>query len=155
MKNFLVLLVLPLLVFGQPIQDPLNDFIPVALRVEINIQSEIEEQLNSNQFENHEMVLLVNLTIPVNNNQENLALLPMLERPLPKHLNTISLSGSYLEKHRSFKPQERLDHLLALNDTDYPKENTVLKGLSPVRYNSSGFEGLEKIPEGFGPKIRL
>ncbi|MBT8314299.1 MAG: hypothetical protein KJP26_07540 [Maribacter sp.] len=155
MKIFLVLFVLPLLVFGQPIQDPRNDFIPVALRVEINIQSEIEEQLNSHQFEKYSVVLLVNLRMPIKYNQENWAPLTKLERPLPKHLNTISLSGSHLEKHRSFKPQERLDHLLALNDPDYPKQNTFLKGLSPVRYDSTRFGGIEKIPEGFGPKIRL
>jgi hypothetical protein len=72
----------------------------------------------------------------------------------PKYLSTLSLSGLHHNATESHKPQKRLDRLLALNDTKFPQENTLLDWLHPVRYEHNKSVGLENIPEGFGPRIR-
>ena len=42
-----------------------------------------------------------------------------------------------------------------MNDPMFPKENTMVDWLQPVRYQQHKLGGAENMPEGFGPRIRL
>ncbi len=155
MKKISILMFLPLLVFGQPTDHLQNDLAYVDFKMEVNVQIELEGELNSHKLKDHSIAVLANMKTPVTYDYKNVVLKTTAEINIPIHLNTFSLSGQRQVKHRSLAPQERLDYLLALNDLEFPKEDTLLKGLSPVRYKISGFGGAENMPEGFGLKIRL
>ncbi len=155
MKKISILLFLPLLVFGQPTEQHQNDLAYVDFKMEVNVQKELEGEPNSHELKDYSVAVLVNLKTPVTNSDRFLVSKTTAERNIPKHLNTFSLSEQRQVKHQSLAPQERLDYLLAKNDLEFPKEDTLLKGLSPVRYKNSGFGGAENMPEGFGLKIRF
>lgn len=74
---------------------------------------------------------------------------------LPKHLNTFSLVGLFPNNVEYNVPQERLDRKLAFNDPMFPRENTLVDWLQPVRYQQNKLGGTKNIFEGFGPRIRL
>jgi len=155
MKKISLLLFLPLLVFGQPTEQLQNDLAYVDYEMEVSDQMELEGEMNNHEPKDHSVAVLTNLKIPVTYGAKYLVPKTLAERNIPKHLNTFSLSEQRQVKHRSLAPQERLDYLLAMNDLEFPKEDTLLNGLSPVRYKISGFGGAENMPEGFGFKIRL
>lgn len=155
MKKISILLFLPLLVLAQPTEDLQNDLAYVDFKMEIKVQLEREVERNSYDFEAQRDAVLMHLKTPDHYNKENLTPIKIVNKGIPKHLNTFSLTGQTKERHESFEPQKRLDNLLAAKDIEFPKENTLFKGLSPVRYEKIGFGGAENIPEGFGPKIRF
>ena len=74
---------------------------------------------------------------------------------LPQYLNTYSLVGLPQITMENRKPQERLNRLLASNDPQFPRENTLLDWLNPVRQQQNRFGGVENMPEGFGPRIKF
>lgn len=144
------------MVFGQPVEQLQNDLVVVQLRLKINLQSEIKGHLFDYGFEDQSATLLVTMGIPieVNRTSYNSDYLAHKNR-LPKHLNTFSLAGLYSYEDGSILPQKRLNSLLAMNDPEFPKENSLIQGLNPVRYQTYRFGGAEDMPQGFGPRIRI
>ena len=155
MKKISVLFFWPLLVFGQPTENLQIDLAYVDFNMEVNVQLEHEEELNYNKPKDHGIADLAKMNIPVIYEEENVVPMTSAIRNIPKHLSTLSLTRQALEKHQSFAPQKRLDYMLTKNSLEFPKEDSLLKIFSPVRYKNAGFGGAENMPEGFGPRIRL
>ena len=157
MKKISILLFLPLFVFAQPSAHFENDLAYVDYKVEINVQleREVEDEHNKKNLKVQRDAVFINFQVPSNFTLEIFTPMKTLNKNVPKHLNTLSLSGQTKVKHQPFAAQKRLDNLLTMNDIEFPKENTLLKRLNPVRYKSNGFSGAENMPEGFGPKIKF
>ncbi|MFS4445647.1 hypothetical protein [Maribacter sp. 2307UL18-2] len=155
MKKLSLLFLLPLMVFGQPKQDLEINYVSLEFRMEINTAFVFEDERHMERTRHQEIDLLVSLRVP-------LEYIDPYSRPkiqpkdnIPVHLTTFSLSSPALLNGATEAPQERLDRLLAMNDPEFPKENTLFKNLNAVRYSNSSLNGIETMQEWFGPKINL
>lgn len=157
MKKILLLLLVPLTAFGQPIGQLQNDFISIEFSMEIDVQTTLDAQLFAHEFKDQNLALSIVINIPLFLiNEKGLGMGEMIaEGRAPKHLNTFSISGLYPKSNQPDSAQKRLDYLMAMHDPEYPKENTLLEGLKPIRYENYRFGGAENMPQGFGPTISL
>lgn len=159
MKNIFFLLLIPIMVLGQPIEQLKNSFDSLDFEMDIAFHDELEKESNVPDIKKDDPSLSLITDIPVQyfeaiyqfTKMESIA----IERPIPIYLSTFSMSGLYPEKNHAQQPQKRLNNLIALNDPEFPKENTLSQDLNPIRYKRNSFGGAENMPEGFGLKIRL
>lgn len=155
MKKLSLLLLLPLMVFGQPKQDLEINYVSLEFRMEINTSSMFEDEQNMERSAHQDIALLVRLRIPLAYTNPYTKPRIQTQGNIPGHLNTFSLSSPGFESGGIKAPQERLNRLLAMNDPEFPKENTLFKNLNAVRYSNSSLRGIENMQEWFGPKISL
>lgn len=146
MKTIISFLLLPILAISQPINQFENEQYDMALLTEISF-----EKTTDASRENSVSSELFTLTT----NFYQLIISKVANSNPPQFLSTYSLVGLYSDTSENKKPQERLNLLLASNDTRYPKENTLVDWLNPVRYTSSILGGVENMVQGFGPLIKI
>ncbi len=158
MKTIPSLLLLPMLVFGQPQgQHHTSHF---NFEFLIDLESIIKNEIDF--MENPDGALELFMTVEiyveelliVTRRQGNSSYEPA-PYSLPKFLNTFSLLGLSPNVTGNPDPQERLNSLLALTNPMFPKENSFVDWLQPVRYQQNKLGSAENMPEGFGPRIRL
>lgn len=160
MKTILSFLLLPILVFAQPLgqyqKEGRNNLFSTGLAIESVLKTEIDdlESLDGS----------IQLYLPVAIYTDPLKadlLIPYftdhteVESKPPQYMSSFSIAGLFGILQDNSWGQERLDLLLSLNDPQFPKEDTLLDWLHPVRYHQNGFGGEESIAEGFGPRIRI
>jgi hypothetical protein len=158
MKTALSLLLLPIMVFSQPQNLSLEEQMNIELAMGFDIESILKSKIDIPKDLDETIDLLITIEVYF----EELvfdAVPPQLKinedmvYVLPQYLGTLSLTAlSYIENEH---PQKRLNNSLAQTDAMFPKENTLLSWLNPVRYESNTWDAVENMPEGFGPRIRL
>jgi hypothetical protein len=161
MKTIFSLLLLPVMVFAQPLgqhqKERFNLEFSVAFAMESILKNEMDI-LPKNIDDAMEIFITVEIYL------EELIASPMtlqfadyetVGKTPPQYLNTYSLVGLYPMVAENRGPQKRLAGLLALNDPQFPKEDTLFDWLRPVRYQQNKLGGAERMPEGFGPRIQL
>lgn len=160
MKTILSLLLLPIIVLAQTPpqhQEHLNIEFSIDVDMEYILSNEID-MLPKNIDDIMEIFITVEIyveelilnTTPLQFMDNETAV-----NTLPQYLSTYSLAALFPSPIGNSAPQERLKGLLALNDPRFPKEDTLLDWLHPVRYQQNKFDGAANMPEGFGPRIRL
>lgn len=156
MKTILPFLLVPIMVLAQFHGQHQNDFSDIEFSMEFTMEPILNQEKNPLELVDGIFEIFVTVEIIV---QEIDYIRPQFTHNdgvanlSPKYLNNFSVTG--LSTIRGPRPQERLKRLLALNDPMFPKEDTILKGLHPVRYEQNKWGSVQNIPEGFGPRIRL
>jgi hypothetical protein len=158
MKYIFFFFLIPIMVLGQPIEQLKKYFVSNEFEMDFAFHEQMEDELNAYEFKKSKLSRSVLTDTPLFNTRAsakpiNLGAIP--QNSTPMYLTTFSISSLYSVKNHSVKPQKRLNHLLAIKDVKYPKENTLLPSLNPVRYKNLGFGGAENMTEGFGPKIKF
>ncbi len=158
MKTILSLLLLPMLVFGQP--QGQHHTAHFNFEFLMDLESIIKNEIDF--MENPDGVLELFITVEIyveelfiDTRRQGNFTYETATYALPKFLNTFSLVGLSPNETGYPDPQKRLNRLLALNNPMFPKENTLVDWLQPVRYQQNKLGGAENMPEGFGPRIRL
>lgn len=154
-KLLLVFLSLPLMVFGQPKEGLGAHYISVEFRMAINTTFMIEDELDMWRTADQHIGLLVRLRIPLEHTAPYTWPRIQANGNPPAYLTTFTLSSPTSKSGDTEAPQERLNRLLAMNDPEFPKENTLFKGLNAVRYSNSNLDRIANRQEWFGPKISL
>ena len=160
MKTILSLILLPVMTLAQPMAQYQEEQFNIEFSMDINKETIVEKEtdISETAMETVEFFITVEIYIEelwVDSVLPKLVPNEAVPIALPKYLHTFSLLGRDEITKKSQKPQEHLNRLLALNNPMFPKENTLVDWLHPVRYQQNKFEGIENISEGFGPRIRL
>lgn len=160
MKTILSLILLPVMILAQPMAQHQEEEFNIEFSMDINMETIVEKEIDFSETTMETVELFITIEIYV----EELWVDPVLPKlvpnetvpiALPKYLHTFSLLGADEKPKESQKPQEYLNRLLALNDPMFPKEDTLVDWLHPVRYQQNKLGGIENMVEGFGPRIRL
>lgn len=152
MKTILSFLLIPILAIAQPMNQFENEYDDMAFSMEINTTSIAFLNQDSNFTEPIEApkdVFTFETNISQFTNYE------VTDKNPPQFLSSFSFVGLSSHSSENTKPQERLNLLLASNDIRYPKENTLVNWLNPVRYTSKKLGGVENMVQGFGPLIKF
>ncbi|MBT8384292.1 MAG: hypothetical protein KJO83_01130, partial [Bacteroidia bacterium] len=128
MKTILSLLLLPIILIAQPYGQHQNERFDIEFSVEMTMEPIITEKMGSLNMAEGTIELLVMVEVYLQEFDGSKV------NPLPKYLNTFSLIEWPAIREEGQRPKERLNGLLALNDPAFPKEDTLLGGLLPVRY---------------------
>lgn len=160
MKTILSLLLLPILLLAQPNGPYEKEYFDVDFLVDFTMESIPDQEngfleLADGAIELFVMVEIYVWEMAMDDFKTQFDQDPLIWNYLPKYLNTFSLVGLTPTTNEDQRPQERLNRLLALNDSMFPKENTLLDRLHPVQYSLPSFVGTENMSDGFGPRIKL
>ena len=147
MKILLSLLLFPLLIVAQP------DYFPPGEYVEVQFSFNMPNQ-NFSEVENLDGLVEISVTIEVFYT-EHLYPKTSPTKSIPKHLNSLSLAGSYQHTDYTQKYQKRLNSLLAVNDVNQPTERSFTNWLKPVPFESKTITPAQNIMEGFGARVSL
>ncbi len=147
MKTLLSLLLFPMIIFAQPNQLPPGEFLNVQLSIDLESQ-------NISEWEAMEAMVDVSVKVEVFYKEEVLKKESLVNH-IPKHLNSLSLVGSYHYTNPTLKPQERLNTLLTTNDSNFPIERSFTSWLKTVPYENKMLTPVHSIPEGFGARVKL
>lgn len=147
MKILLSLLLFPMLVLAQPNSYPQGEIFEVQLSIDL-------EQQTISEGEAMEGMVAVFVKVEVIYT-ENVMKKESPANYIPKHLNSLSLVGSYRQMYPSHKHQEQLNTLLAANDLNRPTERSFANWLKTVPYENQMLTSVNSIPEGFGARVRL
>lgn len=154
MKKTLLVFLVPFLALANNINLSQNEFFENEIQMEIYFENENTEHLLPYIFVDNTSVL--NQTIKASHSEHKESLMSKHITPkLPQSLTTFSLAGMYDYENTAMRPQQRLNTLLAANDPEFPKANTLHKDLKSVPAQKFLFSGAEHIVEGFGPRIKL
>ncbi|MGB5820356.1 MAG: hypothetical protein WBG90_12790 [Saonia sp.] len=160
MKTILSFLLLPIMVLAQPYGQYQIESFDIEFSMDFAMEPILNEEIDFPEPADGTIELLVTVEVYVWEMEID-HVVPQFTHDaamvnyLPKYLNTFSLVGLTTTAKEDQRPQERLNRLLALNDPLFPKEDTLLDGLHPVRYQQNTLGGAHNIPEGFGPQIRF
>jgi len=160
MKAILSLLLLPIMMLAQPRDQHQKGNFNITFSMNFDSEPLLDREINFQEAIASNIEFTITLEVYVETlefnprtsrftDYETVAITP------PQYLNTFSLVGLYSNPSKESKPQERLNHLLALNDPRFPKENTLINILNPVAYKLNRPAGMKKAPQGFGPLIRI
>ncbi|WP_411032052.1 hypothetical protein [Spongiimicrobium sp. 3-5] len=158
MKTILSLLLLPIMVLAQPHGQHQIESFDIEFSMDFAMEPILNEETDSPEPVDGTIELFITIEVYVWEMEIDYAI-PQFTHDaaivsyLPKYLNTFSLVGLANTVKENQRPQERLNRLLALNDPMFPKEDTLLDGLNPVRYQQNTLGDLHNMPEGFGPQI--
>lgn len=160
MKTIMSLLLLPIMVLAQPYAQHQNERFDIKFSMDVAMESIPNGEIGSADLIDVSIELFVTVEIyvwemEINRVRPKFNYNGVMVNSLPKYLNTFSLVGWPTIGSEDQRPEKRLDHLLTLNDSKFLKEDTLFDGLHPVRYQQSKLGGVENIPKGFGPRIRL
>ena len=154
MKTMLSLLLLPVMTFAQPMslhQEQIN----IELSMGFDTESMLGNQIAMQENQPNTVELFITVEIFFEDLEANPLTPQTLGHTLPKYLNTYSLIGFPSTTNENLKPQNRLNRLIASNDPMFPKENTMLDWLQPIRHQQNKLASVANIPEGFGLRIRF
>ena len=160
MKNILSLLLLPIMVLAQPYGQHQNETFDIEFSMDFTMESILNQENDFLEIVDGAIELLVTVEVfvwemEIDHVMPKFTYDGAMVNSLPKYLNTFSLTGLYPMAKEDQRPQEKLNRLLVMNDPMFPKENTLLSRLHPVRYQNNKFGGAENMPEGFGPRIKF
>jgi len=144
MKTLLSLLLFPLLTIAQPNYLPQGEFFEVKLSIDM------EHQIISEREGMVEVFVKVEVLY-----KENTFKKDSPARYIPKHLNSLSLAGSYRHIDPTHIYQKPLENLLAVNDINHPTEHSFTNWLKIVPHENQMLNPVHAIPEGFGARISL
>ncbi len=160
MKTILSLLLLPIMVLAQPYGQRQNESFDIEFTMDFAMESIPSEEIAFLELVDGTIEFFITVEVYVwemgidhvipkfTNNGA-------MVNSLPKYLNTFSLAGWPPIGKEDQRPQELLNRQLALNDPMFPKEDSLLDRLHPVRYQQNKLAGPENMPEGFGPRIKF
>lgn len=155
MKKLSVLWLLPLMIFGQPLHQYEVDPISVEFNVNIKMAFAFGDEAIAEESVTQDILLFVRFHEPLSNDAPKAKDSMYSTSTIPLYLTTISLSRLDVGNASDYGPQERLNRLLALNDPEFPKENTLFNNFSAIRHPELRLAGTERMQEWFGPKIIL
>lgn len=154
MKKTLLVFLVPFLALANNFNLSQNEFSENNTQMEMNFENENNEHLLTYKFADNTSA--IKHAIKATGSEDKVSLLSKQIAPkLPKSLTTFSLAGMYDYDNAAMRPQQRLNSLLAANDPEFPKANTLHKDLKTVPAQKFLFRGAEHIVEGFGPRIKL
>ncbi|MFT4832564.1 MAG: hypothetical protein ACJART_002447 [Maribacter sp.] len=158
MKTILSLLLLPIMVLAQPFGQHQKESFDMEFSMNFAMESILKENSVFLELVDDTIELFVAVEVfvwEIDNVLPKFSHDGSIVNTLPQYLITYSLVELPLINTKNYKPQERLNRLLALNDPQFPKENRLLDGLNPVRQQQNKLGNSNNIPEGFGPRIRF
>ncbi len=160
MKIILSLLLLPIMVLAQPHGQHQNEPFDIEFSIDSAMESILNEEIRFLELVDGTIEIFVTVEVyvwemDIDHVIPKFTYDGAMVNSIPKYLNSLSLVGWPPIGKEDQRPEERLNRLLALNDTMFPKEDALLDRLHPVRYQQSKLGGAENMPEGFGPRIRL
>jgi len=147
MKTLLTLLLFPLLILAQPNYPSDAEFFKVHLSIGLE-----HETISGGEPLQGMVEILVMVEIFY---KENVLKKESPAKYIPKHLNSLSLAGSYRYSNPTLKHQARLNNLLAVNDISHPTERSLTNWLKTVPYEKQMLTPVHAIPEGFGARVSL
>lgn len=160
MKTIFSILLLPIMVFSQPLGQDQKAGLNTTFYMDLSMESVL--QTDFDLLENLDVSIALCVTITIDTGYlEATHSMPyfidnkVVENKPPQYLSSISIAGLHVTPQPKSVGQDRLDLLLALNDPQFPKEDTLLDWLHPVRYLENSFGGAATISEGFGPRIKI
>lgn len=148
MKTLILLLLAPTLVLTQMNEKMIPNEIDVQFWLDIPTTQFPENMAGT-------IELSITLEVAVNDYSPNYELHKTKFEHIPQHFTTFSLSKWHPSEKEVTMPNDKLEKLIAMNNTMFPKENTFNKSFSPVRQEDFKFQNPQNIPLGFGPKIIL
>ncbi len=155
MKKTLLVLLVPFMALANPINHSESEFFDDKIQKEMSFINKNNEHLLSYKFADNISALKQTIKATDNKQREYLNSKQVITKKLPQNLTTFSLAGMYDYDNVAIRPQQRLNTLLAANDPEFPKANTLHKDLKSVPAQKFLFSGAEHIVEGFGPRIKL
>lgn len=160
MKTIFSILLLPIMVFSQPLGQDQKAGLNTTFYMDLSMESVLQTDFDLLENLDVSIALCVTITIDTGyleatHSMPYFIVNEVVENKPPQYLSSISIAGLHVTPQPKSVGQERLDLLLALNDPQFPKEDTLLDWLHPVRYLENSFGGAATISEGFGPRIKI
>jgi len=155
MKNILIVILVPFMALANTINETQNECFENQINLDSNFENENDEHLLTYKFVDHTSTLTQVMGNSESKYKTSLLSKQIITNKIPRNLTTFSLAGMYDFEHVAAKPQKRLNSLLAANDPEFPKANTLHKDLKSVPAQKFIFNGFEYVAEGFGPRIKL
>lgn len=147
MKTLLSFFLFPFFLSAQSYHLPRAEYIDMQFSINLEPENTLIGDISEGMLE-------VVVTVEIFYSEEILKK-QSLEKYIPKHLNSLSLAGSYQHVNIGSEAQDRLNGLLAMNDPKNMTERSFTDWLKPVPYENQMPIGFNSVPEGFGARIRL